>query len=125
MIRRPPRSTLFPYTTLFRSLTDSGTITFTDVDLTDVHLVSATGTPIGSVLGTLTAVKNSENTGTTPLGPLPLAYTDADSSVEFLAAGQTKVESFTITLDDQHGGLITKQVDVTITGTNDVPLFFF
>src|SRR2546425_1297938 len=24
MIRRPPRSTLFPYTTLFRSLTDTG-----------------------------------------------------------------------------------------------------
>src|SRR5688572_31370791 len=24
MIRRPPRSTLFPYTTLFRSLTESG-----------------------------------------------------------------------------------------------------
>src|SRR5258708_13246459 len=24
MIRRPPRSTLFPYTTLFRSLSDSG-----------------------------------------------------------------------------------------------------
>src|SRR6202050_5854198 len=26
MIRRPPRSTLFPYTTLFRSLTDEGYI---------------------------------------------------------------------------------------------------
>src|SRR2546426_9010071 len=26
MIRRPPRSTLFPYTTLFRSLSDSGRI---------------------------------------------------------------------------------------------------
>src|SRR3712207_9279573 len=27
MIRRPPRSTLFPYTTLFRSFLDSGTLT--------------------------------------------------------------------------------------------------
>src|SRR3712207_8442134 len=26
MIRRPPRSTLFPYTTLFRSLTDTRTV---------------------------------------------------------------------------------------------------
>src|SRR3712207_9445246 len=26
MIRRPPRSTLFPYTTLFRSLTSAGTL---------------------------------------------------------------------------------------------------
>src|SRR2546427_690823 len=33
MIRRPPRSTLFPYTTLFRSVIDAGT--------DDVHLVAA------------------------------------------------------------------------------------
>ena len=104
------------------NLTDSGTITFTDVDLTDVHLVSATGTPIGSVLGTLTAVKNSDTTGTGTGGQLTWTYTVADSAVEYLAAGQTKVESFTITLDDQHGGLITKQIDVTITGTNDAPV---
>src|SRR3712207_7662607 len=29
MIRRPPRSTLFPYTTLFRSITSDGVATFT------------------------------------------------------------------------------------------------
>src|SRR3712207_7029453 len=38
MIRRPPRSTLFPYTTLFRSLKDAQNIaamltTFNDVDM--------------------------------------------------------------------------------------------
>ena len=42
--------------------------------------------------------------------------------MEYLAAGQTKVESFTITLDDGNGGLITRQIDVTITGTNDAPV---
>src|SRR2546426_10573469 len=31
MIRRPPRSTLFPYTTLFRSYRNNGDGTFTDV----------------------------------------------------------------------------------------------
>src|SRR3712207_7832000 len=31
MIRRPPRSTLFPYTTLFRSLIDSRTLQLTDI----------------------------------------------------------------------------------------------
>ena len=31
MIRRPPRSTLFPYTTLFRSITS--TLTFTESDI--------------------------------------------------------------------------------------------
>src|SRR6185503_10209059 len=104
------------------NLTDSGIITFTDIDLTDVHLVSATGTPIGSVLGSLTAVKNSDTTGTGSGGQLTWTYTVADSAVEYLAAGQTKVESFSITLDDQNGGLITKQIDVTITGTNDAPV---
>jgi VCBS repeat-containing protein len=101
------------------NLSDSGTISFTDVDLTDVHLVSATGTPIGTTLGTLTAVKNADTTGTGTGGQLTWSYTVADSAIEYLAAGETKVESFTITLDDQHGGLITKQIDVTITGTND------
>src|SRR5205085_1593950 len=104
------------------NLSDSGTISFTDVDLTDVHLVSATGTPVGSVLGSLTAVKDSDTTGLGTGGQLTWTYTVADSAVEYLAKDQTKVESFTITLDDGNGGLITKQIDVTITGTNDAPV---
>ena len=31
MIRRPPRSTLFPYTTLFRSNPEVSTVSFSDV----------------------------------------------------------------------------------------------
>src|SRR2546430_10696537 len=31
MIRRPPRSTLFPYTTLFRSIRESGDVTILDL----------------------------------------------------------------------------------------------
>src|SRR5205085_1259063 len=104
------------------NLSDSGVITFTDVDLTDVHLVSATGTPVGTTLGSLTAVKDSDTTGTGTGGQLTWTYTVADSAVEYLAKDQTKVESFTITLDDGNGGLITKQIDVTITGTNDAPV---
>ena len=73
-------------------------------------------------LGTLTAVKSSDTTGTGTGGQLTWTYTVADTAVAFLAAGQTKVETFTITLDDQHGGLITEQIAVTITGTNDAPV---
>ena len=100
-------------------LSESGVISFTDVDLTDVHLVSATGIPIGSVLGTLTAVKNSDTTGTGSGGQLTWTYTVAESAIEYLVKNQTKVESFTITLVDQNGGVITRQIDVTITGSND------
>ena len=38
-----------------------------------------------------------------------------------LAAGQTVHETYTVTLDDQHGGVITQDVTVTITGTEDAP----
>src|SRR3954465_4298048 len=79
------------------NLTDSGTIAFTDVDLSDVHLVSATGTPVGTTLGSLTAVKNSDTTGSGAGGQLTWTYTVADSAVEYLAKDQTRLESFTIT----------------------------
>jgi VCBS repeat-containing protein len=101
------------------NLTDSGIISFTDVDLTDVHLVSAVGTPIGCVLGTLTAVKDNDTTGTGSGGQLTWTYTVADSAIGYLTKDQTKVESFTITLTDQNGSVITRQIDITITGAND------
>ncbi|MEQ1943136.1 VCBS domain-containing protein [Mesorhizobium sp. VNQ89] len=104
------------------NLTDSGEITFSDVDLADVHLVSAVGTPVGATLGTLSAVKDSDTTGAGTGGKLTWTYTVAASAVEYLAEGQQKVESFTFTLDDQKGGLITKMITVTVTGTNDAPV---
>ena len=104
------------------NLSDSGIISFADLDLIDVHLFSAAGTPVGTTLGTLAVVKNADTTGTGSGGQLTWTYTVADSAIANLGAGQTKVESFTITLDDQNGGVITKQIDVTITGSNDVPV---
>src|SRR5438034_5680908 len=37
MIRRPPRSTLFPYTTLFRSLGDAAFLQLLGIEVVDVH----------------------------------------------------------------------------------------
>ncbi|MFA7278564.1 MAG: VCBS domain-containing protein [Sterolibacterium sp.] len=102
------------------NLSASGAIAFTDADLSDVHLVSAA--PTGDVLGSLTAVRNSDTTGAGTGGKLAWNYTVADTAVEYLAAGQTRGESFNVTIDDQHGGQITKQIDVTIIGTNDAPV---
>jgi len=108
--------------TAIAQLTDSGTIRFADLDLTDAHLVSAIGTPVGSVLGSLSAVKTADTTGSGTGGQLSWTYTADNAALKYLAAGETKVDSFTITLDDQHGGLITKQIDVTLTGTNNAPV---
>src|SRR2546422_11598085 len=49
MIRRPPRSTLFPYTTLFRSPNATGTINFTVFGPNNTTC-TLPGTPGGSAL---------------------------------------------------------------------------
>src|SRR2546430_4348139 len=56
MIRRPPRSTLFPYTTLFRSrCTRSGWLTVRPNDAP-----TFTGTPSGSAWGSFETSSRSE-----------------------------------------------------------------
>src|SRR2546430_12973814 len=66
MIRRPPRSTLFPYTTLFRSR--DGTSHFGDLD--NLHIVS----PI-SMLGDLIPVMTGIAIGARYLGQKVVAMT--------------------------------------------------
>ncbi|MFZ4858504.1 MAG: beta strand repeat-containing protein [Desulfuromonadaceae bacterium] len=103
------------------TLTDSGTISFTDVDLNDIHSLSVV-TPSAGALGTLTAVKSADTTGTGSGGMVSWNYSVAAAAVEYLSAGQTKVETFSFNVLDDHGGSTTRIVTVTITGTNDVPV---
>src|SRR3989442_9574244 len=49
MIRRPPRSTLFPYTTLFRSVTSYGTYFLTNYYMDPVLLYLNVVPPNGSL----------------------------------------------------------------------------
>jgi VCBS repeat-containing protein len=103
------------------TLTDSGTIAFTDVDLTDIHSVSAV-TPVAGALGTLTASVSTDSTGSGTGGVVTWNYSVADSAVEYLAAGQTKLETFSFNVLDGQGGSVARTVSVTITGTNDAPV---
>lgn len=102
-------------------LTDSGTIAFSDVDLTDTHHIDPVITPSSGALGTLTAeVRTDTTTGTG--GEIAWQYVVKSAAVEYLSAGETKVETFTITLDDGHGGTVNQTIAVTIMGTNDAPV---
>src|SRR5215472_7210002 len=107
------------------SETTSGTIAFTDADLTDVHLVSAafkgTDYALGQ-LGSLTAVKTTDTTGSGTGGLLTWTFTATDAALNQLAKGQIVHETYTITLDDQNGGVVTRDVTVTITGTDEAPV---
>src|SRR3712207_7281178 len=51
MIRRPPRSTLFPYTTLFRSLDEPGARPVVQLAVGDAGRVARGGTAIAGVAG--------------------------------------------------------------------------
>lgn len=103
------------------SLTDSGTVTFTDSNANDTHAVGPVTASAGA-LGTLTAGVTTDTTGSGLGGVVTWNYSVDASAVEYLAAGQTKTEQFTFTVQDDHGGSVAKTVDVTILGTNDAPV---
>src|SRR3712207_7701682 len=64
MIRRPPRSTLFPYTTLFRSSTASGSATRGSEPLQRAKVTARDATPAGPVLEfpSEVAIRSEEHT---------------------------------------------------------------
>ena len=113
--------------------TASGTITFTDVDLTDRPVVSAAYTSytytdasdhartlttqqlnnVAVALGVTQAPGNSNN------GSANWTYSVADGKFDFLAVDEVLTLTYTATVDDGHGGVITKPITITITGTND------
>jgi VCBS repeat-containing protein len=103
------------------NLTDTGTIGFSDVDLIDTHSISSTITASADALGALTASVSTDTTAGVG-GVVTWNYSVAASAVEYLAKDETKVETFTIKLDDGHGGTVDRAISVTITGTNDDPV---
>ncbi|XSC44667.1 VCBS domain-containing protein [Bradyrhizobium sp. RDT10] len=102
-------------------LTAGGTIALADVDLTDGHDIGPTIAASSGALGSLAASVSPDTVSGTG-GIINWNYSVPDSAVEYLAKDETKVEHFTITLDDGHGGTVSRTIDVTIAGTNDAPV---
>ncbi|MEY9126319.1 VCBS domain-containing protein [Bradyrhizobium yuanmingense] len=117
------------------TLTANGTIAFNDPDLTDTHTASyvlksttsnahlpgfGNGT---SHIGTFALTAVSESPGVSTRGSVGWTFTlnDNDPVLQSLAGGQTITQVYTVTVDDHHGGTVTRDVTVTITGTNDTP----
>ncbi|WP_284189966.1 VCBS domain-containing protein, partial [Zoogloea oryzae] len=104
-------------------LATSGTVAFGDVDLTDSHAVLPTITASAGALGSLTAsVTTPASDADGQGGEITWQYRVAASAIEYLSAGESKVETFTLSLDDGHGGITSRSVTVTLTGTNDAPV---
>ena len=112
----------------------TGSIAFTDVDLVDRptatvthqdvtwlasdHITQLTLTPDEiSALGNALSLQPTGNNN----GTVGWTYSIADSTLDFLAQGQTATVVSTITLDDGHNKTDTTHVTVTISGVNDAP----
>ncbi len=98
------------------SPTATGTIAFTDADLIDTHTATVTA-PQGPTYGTFTLGAVTES-ATTAGGSVGWTY-KLNSSAQALAEGDIRTETYKVTINDGHGGVITKDVTITITGTND------
>ena len=112
--------------------TATGAVTFTDVDLSDHHTVSITGVVASGIttglatdatvlswlsLGTLT-----DTTGSGLGGSDAWNFSAQDKSFDYLAAGESLMLTYTVQVDDGHGGVVTQPVTITVTGTNDTPV---
>src|SRR5262249_33228149 len=73
-------------------------------------------------LGSLTAVKTTDTTGSGTGGLLTAPFTAPDAALNQMANCQTENETYTITLDDQNGGVVTRDVTATIPGADDAPV---
>ncbi len=94
----------------------NGAITFTDADTTDTHTASFASQG-SAYLGTFALGAVNDTTGS-------VAWTFAvqDSALDFLQAGEKLVQTYTVKVNDGHGGTASEVVTVTLTGTNDAPV---
>ena len=99
------------------TLTSSGTISFNDVDLADVHTTSVTAGGSGYV-GTLTAAVSNDSAGD-GAGTVTWTFSVPDGAIDFLSAGQKLTQTYTVAINDGHGGTASKNITITITGAAD------
>ena len=111
----------------------TGTMNFTDSDHNDTHTTTTalktaawsggSTLPVGALTkfqAGMTSSIVSDNNGS---GKLKWTFSEDDRDFDFLAKGETLVLTYEITLKDNHGGSTKKTVKLTVTGTDDKPVF--
>ena len=106
-------------------------MTFTDVDLSDHHQVTVTGVVASGVttglannatlLGWLTLGTLTDTTGSGLGGSQPWNFSAQDQNFDYLAAGEKLTLTYTVQVDDLQGGVVSQDVVIVVTGTNDTP----
>ncbi|UGA42558.1 VCBS domain-containing protein [Bradyrhizobium quebecense] len=110
----------------------SGTVTFTDADLSDTHSITVagvteagvtTGLPDQATILSWLSLGTLKDTTGGVTGSNAWTFSAADKNFDYLAAGEKLTLTYLIQVDDHHGGVVTQPVTITITGTNDTPTF--
>jgi VCBS repeat-containing protein len=97
--------------------TTSGSIAFSDIETADTHIASFTPQAEGYV-GTFSLDPVTESSGS---GTLGWHFTVDNSDIQFLAQGQTLVQTYTVFVTDNHGAVTPQEVTIAIDGSNDAP----
>ncbi|WP_415830398.1 VCBS domain-containing protein, partial [Bordetella flabilis] len=88
----------------------TGQLSVADVDIHDGHTWTVDSNPKGAY-GSLTVDATGKWT-----------YTVDTQATQALTGGQKVQDTFTVKVDDGHGGTATQTITVNITGTNDIPV---
>ncbi len=99
------------------ALTTGGAIAFSDADLADVHAVTVLPQGTG-YFGNLTAIISDQATGDGS-GSIAWAFSVGDGDVDHLAAGETLIQRYVVRVEDNHGGIASKTVEIAIVGAED------
>ena len=91
------------------TLVATGKIDVTDIDTTDTHTWSVNDGGKGTY-GSFSVDAS---------GNWTYNLDNANKDVQGLKSGETFTETFTVTVDDGNGGVVSKDVTVTINGTDD------
>jgi VCBS repeat-containing protein len=109
-------------------------LNFTDVDLANtghtatVLSASATGNTSGIIFGNAelmsffhvdNVIKNAGSSD----GVINTTFSGPDLAFDYLAAGEHLDITYVVQLDDHAGGVSTQNVQVTVVGTNDKPIY--
>ncbi|MGH6710962.1 MAG: VCBS domain-containing protein, partial [Bradyrhizobium sp.] len=94
-----------------------GSISFSDIEVADTHTASFSPQDSGYV-GTFSLDPVSEAGGS---GSVDWHFTVDNADIQFLAAGQTLTQTYTVFITDDGGASVAQSVTVAINGTNDAP----
>lgn len=102
-------------------LSDTGQLVFEDKDVSDTHTVT---TEFVSASSGATSSVGSFEASIPASAPKTVDwnYEVADQTIQYLAQGQTLVETFRTTVHDPNGGTDTIDTLITLVGQNDAPI---